>query len=93
MKIENLTSKELLELAKKKELEENKAVRPEVVLSSNSYANESFIKLAEDYMNFIEEVIFTGCDNVVIDTQPAYELLMETVYGEDAFKYLNSLED
>jgi len=80
----NLTSAQLYKLAKEKELEENTKVRPKVVLPNNSPSNAVLIALAEDYMNDEE----AGQE---IDTQYAYEALMEIVYGEDVFEYTNSL--
>lgn len=82
--INELTSAELYALAKEKELEENKKVRPEVTLPNNSSSNRVLISLAEDYMDDEE----SGKE---IDTQFAYETLMEVVYGKDVLDYINSL--
>lgn len=82
--VNELTSAQLYQLAKEKELEENTRVRPKVVLLNNSPPNAVLIALAEDYMNEEE----AGQE---IDAQWAYETLMTVVYGEGVFDYINSL--
>ncbi len=83
MELENLSSEELFTLAKKK-LEEEKAIKPKVILNSNSSVNLAMISVAEGYLQ--EEL-----DGREIDPQYAYEFIMESVYGIDIFTYINNL--
>lgn len=61
-----------------------------VVLPSNfdantkSSVNTKLISLAQLYMKELQE----GNE---VDTQDAFELLMETVYGEGVWKHINNL--
>ena len=86
MDINSLTSEELYKLAKKKSLSEMANKRPNVLLESNSSENNKIISLAENYMAEEEA-------HYEIETQWAYELLMQLVYGEDVFDYINALEE
>lgn len=81
--INNMTSQELYALAKQRELEE-KPVRPDIILPNNCSVNIELISLAESYMNDEE-------DGREVDTQFAYETLMEIVYGRDVFEYINNI--
>ncbi len=83
MNVENLSSAELFNLAKKK-LEEEESRKPKVLLSSNSPVNLAMISLAEDYLQ-------EKLDGREIDPQYAYEFIMESVFGNDIFTYINNL--
>lgn len=83
MNTNNMTSQELYALAKQRELEE-KPVRPDVILPNNCDSNIELINLAKSYMDDEE----AGYE---VDTQFAYEALMEIVFGKDVFTYINNL--
>lgn len=82
--LENLSLAQLYQLAREKEISENKVSRPKVVLNNNCSENIELIALAESYMDDEEE----GRE---VDTNFAYEALMEVVYGKGIFDYINSL--
>ena len=83
MNVKNLSSKELFALAKKK-LEEEESLKPKVLLDSNSSVNLAMISLAESYLK-------DKLDGGEVDTQYAYEFIMESVFGKDIFTYINNL--
>lgn len=83
MNINNMTSQELYTLAKQRELEE-RLVRPDIILPNDCDSNIQLISLAESYMDDEE-------DGREVDTQFAYETLMETVYGRDVWVYIDSV--
>lgn len=82
MKLENLSSGELFTLAKKK-LAEEESLKPKVILSGNSSVNLAMISLAESYLKDIE-------DGREVDNHYAYEFIMESVYGNEIFTYLDA---
>lgn len=82
MDLKNMTSEQLYKLAKEKELQE-KRTRPEALCKFNNDVANKLIKFAEIYMKKEEE----GDE---IETQYAYEALMELVYGEKVWDYINS---
>lgn len=59
---------------------------PDIILDSNCAMHIDMISLAERYLEQLQQ-------GYEIDTQCAYELLMEDVYGYDVFDYINSLEN
>lgn len=83
MKINTMTSKELYALAKQRELEE-KPVCPDIILPNDCDSNIRLINLAKSYLEDEE-------DGREVDTQFAYETLMETVYGRDVWVYIDSV--
>lgn len=83
MNVENLSSKELFALAKKK-LEEEEYLKPRVILGSNSSVNSGMISLAGSYLQ--EEL--AGRE---VNTHYAYEFIMKSVYGKDIFTYIDNL--
>ena len=83
MNINNMTSQQLYALAKQRELEE-KPVRPDIILPNDCDSNIELINLAKSYMDDEE----AGYE---VDTQFAYEALMEIVFGKDVFQYINNL--
>ena len=84
MKIKELSSKELFALAEEKQKEEALTLRPQVVLPCTTPLNCKLVRLAGDYLEDTEELR-------EIDTEYAYQLLMEVVYGDDVWDYINEI--
>jgi len=84
--IEEYTSEELYKLAENKREQEKIPLRPKVVCSINCSGIQGLVDLAE---TFLQE----GEDVLEIDTRYAYEALMEFVYGDEVWPYINCLED
>lgn len=83
MNINNMTSQELYALARQRELEE-KPVRPDIILPNDCDSNIRLINLAKSYLEDEE-------DGREVDTQFAYETLMEIVYGRDVWEYTDGV--
>lgn len=77
------SSEELFELAENKRKEEERLQQPKVQCYINSSETHALVDLAESYLK--DE---TAGDD--IDTQYAYEALMEFVYGNDVWDYINT---
>lgn len=82
--ISEYTSEELYKLAEQKREEEYRTLRPEVVCYINSSDTAGLVAVAEEFLKEEENL----CE---VDTQDAYEALMEFVYGNDVWDYINGL--
>ena len=84
--ISEYSSDELYKLAEEKRNEEFLSLRPRVVEFKNITEKDiqKLIDLAEDFMKENENVL-------EVDTEYAYEALMEFVYGDKVWDYVNGL--
>ena len=84
--ISEYSSDELYKLAEKKRSEEFLALRPKVI-DFKDVTEEDIEKLVE-----LAEIFISEEENVLeVETQDAYEALMEFVYGVKVWDYINGL--
>lgn len=84
--ISEYSSDELYKLAEKKRSEEFLALRPKVI-DFKDVTEEDIEKLVE-----LAEIFISDEENVLeVETQYAYEAIMEFVYGVKVWDYINGL--
>lgn len=84
--LSDYSSAELFELAENKRKEEERLILPKVKCYINSGSMHALVDMAESYLK--DEIVGNE-----VDTQYAYELLMEHVYGDGIWDYIEGVKE